>query len=50
MVNSKKDMKEYIITLSLRTSLLVVSEDDLQKGGSGNLVGEENGLSGKKLW
>ena len=43
-------MKEYIITLSLKTRLFVVSEDGLQKGGSGNLVREENDLSGKALW
>jgi len=49
MVNSKKDMKEYTITLSLKKSLLVVLEDGIQKGGSENLVGGENDLSGKKL-
>ena len=49
MVNSKEGMKEYIITLILKTRLLVISEVGLHKGGSGNLTGEENGLSGKEL-
>ena len=40
-------MLDYIITLSLKTRLLIILEDGLQKGGNGNLVGEENGLSGK---
>jgi len=50
MVNSKEGTKEYIITVSLKKRLSIVSEDGLQKGESGNLVGEENGLSGKELW
>ena len=50
MLNSKKDTPEYIITLCLKTRLLVVKEDGLQKGESGHSVGEDNGLSGKNLW
>jgi len=48
MVNSKVGMKEYIIILILKTKLLVISEVGQQRDGSGNLVGEENGLSGKE--
>ena len=43
-------MKGYIITLSLKTSLLVVLEARLRKGGSGNLAGEVIGLNGRKAW
>jgi len=48
MVNSKVGMKEYIIILILKTKLLVTSEASLHRGGSGNLAGEDNGLSGKE--
>jgi len=40
-------MKEYIITLSLKTNPLIVLEVGTQMGGSGNSVGEEIGLNGK---
>ena len=43
----KRDTPEYIITLCLKTNLLVVSEGGLVRSGSGHFVGEENGLSGK---
>jgi len=43
-------MKEYTITLSLKISLLVVLVVGMQMDGSGNSVGEENGLNGKNLW
>jgi len=42
-------MKEYIITLSLKTNPLIVLEVGTQMGGSGNSVGEESDLNGKKL-
>jgi len=41
-------MKEYTITLSLKTNSLIVLEVGTQMGGSGNSVGEEIGLNGKK--
>jgi len=50
MGNSKQDMKGYIITLSSKTSILVVVEAGIWKGGSGNSVGEEIGLNGRKAW
>jgi len=43
-------MKEYTITLSLKTNLLIILVVGTQMGGSENSVGEEIGLNGKKLW
>ena len=50
MVNSKQDMRGYIITQNSKTSILVVVEAGLWKGGSGTSVGEEIGLNERKVW
>jgi len=43
-------MKEYTITLSLKTRLWIILVVEMQLGGSGISVGEETGLNGKNLW
>jgi len=50
ILSLKRDTPEFTITPGLKITLLGDLEVSLQRGGSGLLVGEGNGSSGKNLW